>query len=83
VKLSAIPGIGICNYPIEADSWNRKNMFKGADHNKWEGEVDVIISGKVYAISDYTSINGSTVTHIIQPISIDLTSITKVQTINN
>jgi hypothetical protein len=39
----------ICNFPDEARSWNRKNLYVGNRCNIWEGEVDIILSGIIYA----------------------------------
>jgi hypothetical protein len=39
----------ICNFPGEAQLWNRKNLYAGNRCNMWEGEVDIILSGIIYA----------------------------------
>jgi hypothetical protein len=61
----------ICNFPDEAHSWNRKNLYVGNQCNKWEGEVDIILSGIIYA----NYYEGMTVAD-----QLELTSLRKIKT---
>jgi hypothetical protein len=42
-------GIDICNFPDKVLYWNRKNLYEGNFSVKWEGEVDVVLGGIIYA----------------------------------
>jgi hypothetical protein len=42
-------GVEICNFTEKALSWNLKNLYRANGSIKYEGEVEIMISGVIYA----------------------------------
>jgi hypothetical protein len=62
--------IKILNFPDEAQLWNLQNLYTGNSCTKWEGEVDVVLSGIIYANKH----NNQMIAH-----SLELTSLRKIK----